>query len=816
MQNAQFKKIYLKDFLTTELNEHGIEKKNLLKLLPKGYKDADFDYSQPWIKNKNTAMGHVIVTGKLNNICVLDFDEMSVYRQACELVPDLHRYFTVQTRRGMHVYFTYDESLVSSKISKIDLQTNNKLVIGQDTLLHRYNGSKFMYSYVGGKIERMPKVLIDYTYEATDDECREVLDQMAEKHREYFTDYDKWITFTAIMKTLNKQELWDEYSEKYDNSNYNKYKNMSIWKGLKTKISINFFCKLLNIPALKYHKEVAEDELYNEITYYEETTKWVDTKFINVSFNDFKNKDILILESGTGTGKTTCVSKLSKRLKQEEEHTTILSIVNLISLANQQKMTFAKNGVQLTMYNDEKVNPAVIISHDACICVNSLWKLSDCNFKNKIVYIDENIYALCMALTHNETLHKQRQIFNTLYRIDTTCKKLIVSDAHIHNNVMQLLNPRLFQEDKTYVHYINEFQKFHGTPAVRYNDENEFYKVLEQKVLDGESFSFGSDSKSIIEKWYLKLYASASVETQSKMLLYTSEAETEIQEDWNNKIIFYSPKITTGVDITCINSSEQFMYITGQSVSSINLLQMATRTRNMNQLSYYSSARSCESLYDSFEHCVDKLSEQYIANQIGYAYDDIEDFHSHKENWRSAELIHLYMYVRNSYTLDLHNTNVLYFFEQELKNCGFSFQRAIGARARMDKGVTIEFKEQSQKIKDNKYELLLESFDQPEMILPSSIVPMKERCQILNLTSVEEVNEYRELIEDSTVLDHFFNYNGLKKTINTINIVINTMNIVISLFKMLTISSSINAKKKSTSAIVMLLMRLLAWRKREK
>lgn len=74
MQNAQFKKIYLKDFLTTELNEHGIEKKNLLKLLPKGYKDAGFDYSQPWIKNKNTAMGHVIVTGKLNNICVLDFD----------------------------------------------------------------------------------------------------------------------------------------------------------------------------------------------------------------------------------------------------------------------------------------------------------------------------------------------------------------------------------------------------------------------------------------------------------------------------------------------------------------------------------------------------------------------------------------------------------------------------------------------------------------------------------------------------------------------------------------------------------------------
>ena len=52
-----------------------------------------------------------------------------------------------------------------------------------------------------------------------------------------------------------------------------------------------------------------------------------------------------------------------------------------------------------------------------------------------------------------------------------------------------------------------------------------------------------------------KLYAIASVETQNKMLLYTSEDDTAIQEDWNDKIIFYSPKITTGVDITSLVST---------------------------------------------------------------------------------------------------------------------------------------------------------------------------------------------------------------------------------------------------------------------
>ena len=95
--------------------------------------------------------------------------------------------------------------------------------------------------------------------------------------------------------------------------------------------------------------------------------------------------------------------------------------------------------------------------------------------------------------------------------------------------------------------------------------------------------------------------------------------------------------------------------------------------------------------------------------------------------------------------------------------------------------VTIDFKEQTQKIRDDKYELLLKSFDpdseEPKVSLPKSLLPMKERCQLLNLTTVEEVTEYRDVVEDSLVLDQFYNYNGLKKSLeyceckvsNTIN-----------------------------------------------
>ena len=135
----------------------------------------------------------------------------------------------VLTRNGRHVYFLYDESIKSgkSKVTKVDVQNNSRFVIGPDTLLKRYTGQTFMYAFDGGKLKQMPEALrtwacelkeggkqprihnsnIDYSYEVTDDECRDILDQLAVLHREYFDTYSTWITFTAIMKTLNKKEF---------------------------------------------------------------------------------------------------------------------------------------------------------------------------------------------------------------------------------------------------------------------------------------------------------------------------------------------------------------------------------------------------------------------------------------------------------------------------------------------------------------------------------------------------------------------------------------------------------------------------------
>jgi hypothetical protein len=109
MQDAKFKKVYFKQKLTTELNERGEEKKIDMKfLMPSGYTKADFEYKGE-AKMKNKGNGYALVTGKINNISVLDFDNKEVYREACQVYPNIKDHYHVKTRILGYFYNRYNK-----------------------------------------------------------------------------------------------------------------------------------------------------------------------------------------------------------------------------------------------------------------------------------------------------------------------------------------------------------------------------------------------------------------------------------------------------------------------------------------------------------------------------------------------------------------------------------------------------------------------------------------------------------------------------------------------------------------------------------
>jgi hypothetical protein len=806
-----FQRVFCLQPLVTFINEDGIEKKKganstedhpMLNVLPLNWTKAIPE------NNIDLRFGCMVQTGVRSGITVLDFDDMGAYDEACEIYKKLKDHYTVRTRRGMHVYFEYDKSIdkyVSAKYpGKVDTQNDNKGVFGAGTTITRYNGEIISYIYVpGGYLQPMPDVLrekcttkvikgglissangsknnINYDIDVTEDELRDLLKQLEIKRPDFFDDYSEWIKFTGVMKTLDKKEMWDEFSKRHEHYNYRK--NMKEWNKKSIVIHVNYLTKLLGIAGLKRKKVEKLDSLVLQDYCVKSNRKYV-------KINHFNTTDVIAIQAKTGGGKTTCVATEFAEYHRIKPHITLLSITNLISLSKQQQITFKKQGVRVSSYLESKINPSLIMAHNSVICINSLHKLHDCDFRHKVIYIDE-VHALVNSLTHNNTIVNQRLVMNTLLRAIKTCHKVIVSDAHIYDSTMHLLSERIYDGKSTYRHFINEHNKFQDVPAIRYNDENDMFDKVREKVLNGESFSFACDSKDVITKWYTLLYDEASIETQSRMILYTSDTDSEICEDWKDKIIFYSPKISTGVDVTVIDHTDQFIYITGKSVSPITLYQMSTRTRNMKQLNYYSCAKDSFPKYTSREDCAKQTKSEFDANQSSISRCrmniDVEALERMNNEENADEDIFRNIFIENTYLLDYFKTGTMKFFEDELKNAGFKIIES-GKNVecgKLDSVIVEKMNEMSNQIKDDKYEQLLKTFSSNDELstnstdddeddeevkevskIPTGVSGMLNRVKILKLDSEELIEEYRDLVEDEYKFDHFLNYNRLNKTL---------------------------------------------------
>ena len=73
-------------------------------------------------------------------------------------------------------------------------------------------------------------------------------------------------------------------------------------------------------------------------------TKTINQNKVDIDLKYFLKNDIIIISSGTATGKTKDVAKKSKGILSNYPGCQILSIVNLISLALEQISTFKEEG----------------------------------------------------------------------------------------------------------------------------------------------------------------------------------------------------------------------------------------------------------------------------------------------------------------------------------------------------------------------------------------------------------------------------------------------------------------------------------------
>ena len=491
---------------------------------------------------------------------------------------------------------------------------------------------------------------------------------------------------------------------------------------------------------------------------------------LHIDENIFKENNIIIVKSETATGKTKCIAQNIHILKEKYPDSTILSIVNLISLADEQINTFQKEG-KITLINYRNSSAKALLKTDSVICINSLIKFinnKDSDFKELIIFIDE-INDILNTLTHNDRLNNNLNcIYRILVKMIKNCKAIILSDATINININNLLKCRNKPEDKRIL-IKNNCKKFNGINANQYLNEDEFINKLDECIKNDEYFLFGSDIKSKITSIY-EILITKYKEKENKFILKTSDTNiyiTDTSNQFKDKFVFYSPSITTGVSyINVINAQYQFIYISNNPlIKPISIHQMGCRTRNMKELIFYcENIKPKQNIYKSLEDLENKYSKQIEINdkilRLSTTRDENDD-----ENVIKNPFFKMWCY--NEYINEIYNTDYLKHYKQILTNAGFTLKTTGIKDDKIDKKRNIKkHNDIIKKINDEEIQEFINQIEENEEVNKRNInyELYLKRIEIIGVGTKEQIEKYQVFLQDNRALTNYFHFQDLLRT----------------------------------------------------
>jgi hypothetical protein len=241
---------------------------------------------------------------------------------------------------------------------------------------------------------------------------------------------------------------------------------------------------------------------------------------------------------------------------KKDSNKRFISMVHLILLSKQHILNFKNIG--LKSYQDNNID---FFNDNVAICINSILKMNSHidNIHNTIIYIDE-IEGLLNVLTsdNNKFIDKDiKPIFDLFIWMINNCYKLILSDDLINDTVFELLTSRC---DKKKIFLKNECIKDNNITCYKMYDEKVFYNLMTEDINNDKKFLFCSDSAKITINYYNIIKKENSFTTDN-ILIYTGKKDyldvlNNATYDWNNNYIFYSPKISVGINYNILENED--------------------------------------------------------------------------------------------------------------------------------------------------------------------------------------------------------------------------------------------------------------------
>lgn len=738
-----------------------------------------------------------LLTGERSNITVVDIDIPKPHKDekdGMKKFRELIKKLDVKTRvvkspsGGLHYYFKYDVEIPHTtgfNGYSIDVRNNGGYIvcppsknyvlrddhdicempqsIKQWLLLHKKKKVKPSASKKEGPDpvpEPKEKDMI-YSYEQQD-----IVRFLNKLPKKYADDRKLWIEVTAALKSENLKDIWVKWSKQSES--YNKEKNKVAW-GMEPKTNIAFLLGVAKENKLKVKINTTRKlELFTAKP--DETVK---SKYLNLDKHDIIANPNLVIKSGTGTGKTTATTKLIKSINKDGGY-KVLSIVSRVSLARQHKKNFKTNDIKLTDYlhkSEDQLNRA----KNLVIQLDSLVKLDiDC-FHNTIIFLDE-INSIIEYLLNSTTLRAKRQVvFNLFFILLKQASHIVACDADVSD--LTLLYFKNLDIDVHLIH--NTYKNCKGIKAVNYSDKNRLIGIMKTKLKKDEKFvaCFDSLTEQDLVVQELKDYCKAKkLEVTKDFMVYSSkDGDDKDLEDvtakWENKWVFYSPKIVYGVDNNNVNNVDVFMVAKCSSVNPLQFSQMVARTRNIKKLHYWVQNKNNRLCYNT----VNEVEQEYKSLLKGYngtvksldksetteAGEKLKCFQSMQGlvpnkitgEWELDNVVFNNLFYLSELYGNIMGSNMKYHFAEILKEKGYEVvnDEAKATSERPDEKLT---KDKVQENNANTIERALtdelESMTSSELKIRQQI---ESRAKILNV-KIQNKEYYDELTDNRAFTEH--------------------------------------------------------------
>ena len=280
---------------------------------------------------------------------------------------------------------------------------------------------------------------------------------------------------------------------------------------------------------------------------------------------------------------------------------------------------------------------------------------------------------------------------------------------------------------------------------MRVRDEQHFLDSLIEHCRNDDFFLFGCDSETVVAKLYQKCLENCPAK-EERFRLITAKTDTTLtdaSQEFKGKFVFYSPKITFGVDVSIDTPQDVFIYIKGNSIEPSGIFQQATRCRNIRNLYYFGEVPERPASFNSLQDLKAELKENLLASK---ELTDACTYLDENDELQVIENSFFNIYAYNQYVKDTYGTNKVKHFELILEENGFELECHDAAPVRLDKETQQDLKTLYEKISEDLFGDYLKAEDRTI----DRFASIRDNIDYLRLSSCgdDTLRRYRDYITD--------------------------------------------------------------------